>query len=176
MGVGVIIEERRKSRLLALKFAEWVSSMPTEISEDPIWNLDVYRLALLASEAAERDAQVLERNLRMRSAARGLYPAAAAIGTNLREGFSRDNSAERSQFYGYALESTRECREWYETARTGLPGEVIRHRLELMAAIVGMITSSMPDERTRPTREAIEESSITARSRRILFEEDIPFA
>ena len=105
-----------------MKFAEWVDSVPTEIVSDPIWKLEVYRLALLASEAAERDARVLEPNLRMRSVAGQLYAAAAAISTNLREGSSRDNSAERSQFYGYALESARECREWYETARTGLPG------------------------------------------------------
>lgn len=159
-----------------MKFADWVESVPTEIVNDPIWKLEVYRLALLASEAAERDARVLEPNLRMRSVAGQLYAAAAAISTNLREGTSRDDTAERSQFYGYALESTRECREWYETARTGLPGQVIRHRLELMASIVGMITLLMPDERTRPRREAVEESSITARSRRVLFEEHIPFA
>jgi four helix bundle protein len=161
---------------LALKFAEWVNSVPTQISNDPIWELEVYRLALLASEAAEGDARVLERNLRMRSVADRLYSAAAAISTNLREGGSRSESADRSQFYEYALASARECREWYETARTALPEAVIKHRLELMAAIVGMITSLMPDQRTRPTRDADDERGITAKSRRVLFDEDIPFA
>jgi four helix bundle protein len=146
------------------------------ISNDPIWQLEVYRLALLASDVAQRDAQVLERNLRMRSVADRLYPAAAAISTNLREGSSRGDSADRSQFYEYALGSARECREWYETARTGLPDAVIKHRLELMASIVGMITSLIPDQRTRPTREDSNERGITARSKRVLFDEHIPFA
>lgn len=159
-----------------MNFAEWADSVPEEIRSDSIWDLEVYRLALLAAEVASRDAQVLRPNLRMRSVADSLYAAAAAISTNIREGTARDSSSERGQFYDYALTATRECREWYETARTGLSAAVIRHRLELMAAIVGMITSLIPDERTRPAREARDEGGLTARSKRVLFEEELPFA
>jgi four helix bundle protein len=174
LGVGDIIEDRGASQ--PLNFAEWVNSVPAEIRNDPIWDLEVYRLALLTSEVADRDAQVLRPNLRMRSVAGQLAAAAATISTNLREGSSRDASAERVQFYEYALTATRECREWYETARTALPDLVIKHRLELIAAIVGMITSLIPDERTRPASEAPDEGGMTARSRRVLFEDPIPFA
>jgi len=159
-----------------LRFEEWVSTVPPEIRSDPIWKLEVYRLALLTSEVAERDSRALERILRMRSVAGRLSPAAAAISTNLREGTARDDSTDRSRFYAYALDSARECREWYETARTALPETVIKHRLELIAAIVGMIVALMPDQRTRPTREADDERGITARSKRVLFDEHIPFA
>lgn len=159
-----------------MKFAEWVDGVAPEIRNDPIWKLDVFQLGMLASEVAGRDAQVLERNLRMRSAADRLRSVAAAISVNLREGGSRGDAADRSRFYAYALDSAHECREWYETARNSLPEAVIKHRLELIASIVDMINSSMPDQRTRPTQEAGDESGITAKSRRTLFDEHIPFA
>jgi hypothetical protein len=32
-----------------MKYAEWLETVPSEITNDPIWKLEVYRLALFAS-------------------------------------------------------------------------------------------------------------------------------
>jgi four helix bundle protein len=122
-----------------LKFGEWVKSVPAQISNDPIWRLEVYRLALFASEIAQRDTRVLEQNRLMRPIADQLYRAAISISTNLTEGYSRSKAADRSRFFEYALGSARECRDWYYKARTALPEAVVNHRLELITSIVGMI-------------------------------------
>jgi hypothetical protein len=45
-----------------------------------------------------------------------------------------------------------------------------------MASIVGMITSLMPDQRTRSTRDAGNAYEVAVQHEHALFDEDIPFA
>jgi four helix bundle protein len=159
-----------------LRFAEWVNSVPTQISNDPIWKLQVYQPALFASEVAQRDAQSLAQKHLMRPISDQLYRAAASISANLTEGYSRSKAADRSRFYEYALGSARECRDWYYKARSALPEAVVNHRLELTASIVGMIASLISHQRTRAIRDARNAYEVAAQHEHALFDEDIPFA
>jgi hypothetical protein len=36
---------KEERRLLIMKYDEWILSVPGEITNDPIWKLEVYRLA-----------------------------------------------------------------------------------------------------------------------------------
>ena len=42
-----------------MKYAEWLVDVPSEITRDPIWKLEVYRLALFAGDIAWQDVQLL---------------------------------------------------------------------------------------------------------------------
>lgn len=33
-----------------MKYRKWLESMPGDITSDPLWNLEIYRLALFMSE------------------------------------------------------------------------------------------------------------------------------
>lgn len=40
-----------------MNFAEWLIDVPSEITNDPIWKLEVYRLALFAGDISWQDVQ-----------------------------------------------------------------------------------------------------------------------
>jgi hypothetical protein len=39
-----------------MTYEEWLASVPQELTDDPLWRMEVYRLALFASDLAWHDA------------------------------------------------------------------------------------------------------------------------
>ncbi len=42
-----------------MNYAEWLATVPSEITNDPIWKLEVYRLALFAGDIGWNDVLAL---------------------------------------------------------------------------------------------------------------------
>lgn len=137
-----------------MKYAEWLGSVPCEVSNDPIWKLEVYRLALFAGDIGWNDVLALSKTKLMYSIADQLHRSLGSISANLTEGYSRSKALDRARYLEIALGSARESRDWYYKSRHILPAEVIQHRLKLITQIVGMIASMLAHQRKSALREA----------------------
>jgi hypothetical protein len=73
----------------AMTYAEWLSEVPQEITADPLWNMEVYRLALFLGDVAWQDATKLATQLPTRALSDQLLRAAGSISANIAEGYSR---------------------------------------------------------------------------------------
>lgn len=55
-----------------MKYAEWLKTVPSEITNDPIWKLEVHRLALFAGDIGWEDIQKLSKENLMFSIQRAI--------------------------------------------------------------------------------------------------------
>jgi len=136
-----------------MKYAEWMLTVPSEITNDPIWKMEVYRLALFAGDIGWHDAQALTKEKLMWSVADQLHRSLDSISANLTEGYSRSKGLDRARFIETALGSAREARDWYYKSRHVLRAEVISHRMGLTTHIIGMLTPMIPHQRKNAIRE-----------------------
>jgi four helix bundle protein len=136
-----------------VKYQEWVTTVPSEITDDILWKMEVYRFALFACEIGWQDVTALMQDRRTRSLSDQLYRSLGSIGANIAEGYSRGTSKDRAHFYEYALGSARESRDWYYKAHYVLPGEIIAHRLKLVTQIIRLLLVMVPDQRGRYIKE-----------------------
>lgn len=58
-----------------MNFKEWVKEVPREITDDSLWTVEAYRLALFAAEVGWHDATKLMQDQRTRSLSDQLYRA-----------------------------------------------------------------------------------------------------
>ncbi len=130
-----------------MKFEDWLASVPTELTNDPLWRMEVWRLALFTSDLAWQDVSVLIRDRRMLGLADQLYRAVGSISANIAEGYSRRSGRDQARFYEYALGSAREARTWYFQARHLLPRAVTSHRLQLLTRIIRLLLTIIPASR-----------------------------
>ncbi len=136
-----------------MKYAEWIAGVPCEITNDPIWKMQVYRLALFAADIGRRDAVSLIKKPVARGVADQLFRSLCSISANLTEGYSRSKAPDRARFFEIALGSARECRDWYFKARQDLPADVVAHRMAMLSQIIGMLTLLIPQQRRQGLRE-----------------------
>ena len=136
-----------------LRFEEWVSTVPEEITGDTLWKIRAYQLALFACDAAWADVTSLIRDRRTLSLSDQLYRALGSISANLAEGYSRGTGRARARFYEYALGSAREGRDWYFKARHVLGPEVTPERLALLTDIIRLLLTMVPNQRGRKIRD-----------------------
>jgi four helix bundle protein len=136
-----------------MKYAEWIISVPNEITNDPIWKLEVYRLALFAGDIGWSDVVELSKNHLAREIAWQLNASLGSISANLTEGYSRSKGLDRARFFEYSLGSARESRDWYYKARHVLGDEITKHRLGLHTKIVSMLTPLVLHQRRNAIRE-----------------------
>jgi four helix bundle protein len=130
-----------------MNYTEWCRAVPECITGDPLWKMEVYRLALFAADIGWREASALAKDIRTRDLADQLYRALGSIGANLSEGYSRGTGKDRARFYEYALASARESRGWYFNARHILGDEVTTHRMNLLTQIIRLLLTIVPRER-----------------------------
>ena len=133
-----------------MTYEQWEAQVPNEIRNDPVWNVEAYRLGLFMSDLAWPDSTRLLKDRRMRGVADQLYRAASNISSNVCEGYSRSTGADRARFCEYALGSARETRDFYYKARHVLKEEVASHRMSLATKIVGLNVTMIKTERRRP--------------------------
>ena len=138
---------------MAVTFESWKEQVPDEIRKDPLWEIEVYRLSLFASDVCWRDTGTLREERRTRSLADQLYRSVGSISANVAEGFPRGTGKDRARFYEYALGSARESRDWYFKGRFVLGEEVVAHRHDLMTQIIRLLLVMVPEQRGGEIRE-----------------------
>jgi len=130
-----------------MTYEEWERSVPAVITEDTVWRVEAYRLALFLSDLAWSDVTKLTEDHRTISLADQLYRAVGKISSNVSEGYSRGTGKARACFYEYAMGSARESRDWYYKGRHVLGVAVSEHRMELAAKIVKLTIKMTSTER-----------------------------
>lgn len=143
-----------------MNYAEWLNTVPTEITNDPIWKLEVYRLALFAGDIGWQDVLALSKNNLMWGITDQLHRSLDSISANLTEGYSRSKGLDRARFIEYALGSARESRDWYYKSRHVLPGDVVKHRMDLLTQIISMLVPMISHQRKYAIRD--EQAEYTA--------------
>jgi four helix bundle protein len=134
-------------------YKEWLATVPAEITDDILWRMEVYRLAVFASDLAWRDIDRLAKDKRMIGLANQLYRAVGSIGANVAEGYSRRSGKDQARFYEYALGSAREARGWYYQGRHVLSKSVVTHRIDLLTRIIRLLLTIIPAERGHKLKE-----------------------
>ncbi len=136
-----------------MNYVEWQDTVFIEIKNDPIWKLEVYRLALFVGDIGWRDVLTLSKNKLMYSIADQLHRSLGSISANLTEGYSRSKGLDRARFIEISLGSARESRDWYYKSKQVLSPEVIKHRMGLTTHIIAMLTLMIPHQRKNAIRE-----------------------
>ena len=150
----------RREKILAMKYADWLRAVPSEIRQDALWNHEVYRLALFAADLGWNDGTKLFRDGRTRKLASQLVEAVASIGANISEGYSRGHQKDRARFCEYALGSARESRTWYFDGRHVLGEAVAGHRIRLHTQIIRLLLTMLPGTRGYALHEGSLETSV----------------
>jgi len=145
---------------------EWLTTVPREFTEDPLWRMEVYRLAFLVGDLSWTDVTRLMQDKRTVSLSDQLYRAVGSIKANIAEGYSHRSGKDQARFYEYSLGSARESRGWYYDARHVLGEQVGKHRIQLMTKIIRLLLTIIPAERGF---ELSEEQEIYAVDDRFLF-------
>ncbi|HET9913633.1 MAG TPA: four helix bundle protein [Anaerolineales bacterium] len=135
-----------------MNYAERLSTVPAKITNDPIWKLEIYRLALFAGDIGWHDVLALSKTKLMWSVADQLHRSLDSISANLTEGYSRSKGLDH-RFLEFALGSARESRDWYYKSRHVLPEEVVKHRMELLTQIISMLVPMISHQRKHAIRE-----------------------
>ena len=122
-------------------FRAWEASASENLSGDPVWRFNAYRVALFLLNRVGRDAKILQGRRALPFQTDQLLRAIASISANIAEGLGRTSAAERSRFFGVALGSLREAQTWYCAVATELPPELADLRLgqltELRRLLIG---------------------------------------
>jgi four helix bundle protein len=136
-----------------MNYQEWLATVPAEITQDPLWNLEVYRLGVFVADIGWEDILCLDKNKITRDAADQIHRSLDSISANIAEGYSRSTGKDRARYFEYALGETREARDRYFKARRVLRHEVILHRMKLLTQIAKMLNALVPTQRKRGIRE-----------------------
>jgi len=128
-------------------YDEWLTSLPSELTNDPLWRMEVYRFAIFAGDLAWHDVRKLVQDKRTISLADQLYRAVGSISANIAEGYSRRSGKDQARFYEYSLGSAREARIWYYQGRHVLSEAVATHRMRLLTRIIRLLLTIIPAER-----------------------------
>lgn len=131
-----------------MNFESWMRSLPAEITGDPLWKVEAYRLSLFAAEVAWQDVTKLSGDRRTLDIAGQLYRAVGSVEANISEGYSRGGGRDRARFFEYALGSARESRGWYYKGRHILGGDVVDPRLRLFTQIVRLLITMVTQQRS----------------------------
>jgi four helix bundle protein len=134
-------------------YADWERAVSPGIKADSLWRMKAYRFALFLDDLCWHDTAKLLKVPRMLGIADPLARATGSIGANLAEGYSRGTGRDRARFYEYSLGSARESRHWYYKVRYVLGEAVYQHREQILAKIIRLLLTMIPDQRQRVLKE-----------------------
>lgn len=157
-----------------MNYREWEESVTVSIKNDPLWKMDVYRLALFVGDIGWSDALMLSKHSLTSRQAEQLYASLGSISVNITEGYSRSKGLDRARFFEYALGSARESRDWYYKSRHIPRGEVIQHRIELLTQIIGMLVLTVKHQRQHSIREEQAKYSAMPQSSTFRIDTEVP--
>ncbi|MBM4467065.1 MAG: four helix bundle protein [Chloroflexi bacterium] len=130
-----------------MTFEEWLATVPPELTNDPLWRMEVYRLAVFAGDLAWRDVCKLAQDKCTVSLSDQLYRAVGSVSANIAEGYSRRSGKDQARLYEYSLGSARETRGWYYQGRHVLSEAIAMHRIRLLTSIIRLLLTIIPTER-----------------------------
>ncbi|MBK9052501.1 MAG: four helix bundle protein [Chloroflexi bacterium] len=136
-----------------MNYQEWKEQVPIEMKGDPLWKVEMFRLALLMADLSWPDATKLLQDKRTLDLSSQLLRAVGSISANFAEGYSRGTGKDRARFYGYSLGSARESRVWYYQGRHVLTLPVAIHRIKLLTQIIRYLLTTIPEQRGQTLRE-----------------------
>jgi four helix bundle protein len=136
-----------------VNYQEWISTVPEEIRQDPLWSLEIYRLGLLIGDISWEDTEKLDKNSHTRGAADQIRRSLDSISANIAEGYSRSTPKDRARYFEYSLGEAREARDRYYKVRRALKQEVVSHRIQLLTQIIKILNTFVPSQRKRGIRE-----------------------
>ncbi len=136
-----------------MNYDSWLKTVPVEVTGDTLWKVEAYRLAMFLTDLGWRDVTKLMHDKRTFGLADQLYRSCGSIGANISEGYSRGSGKDRVRFYEYSLGSARETRGWYFNARHSLGENVADHRTKLVAQIIRLLLTMIPEQRDVHLRE-----------------------
>lgn len=136
-----------------MNYQTWLAAVPPEITQDKLWLMEVYRIALFIGDLAWLDIVKLSENRRMIRLSDQLFAAAGSISANIAEGYGRGSTKDQIRFYEYSLGSARETRNWYFQSRFVLGEPVASHRIRLVTSSVRQLLTIIPSERGYKLRE-----------------------
>jgi four helix bundle protein len=131
-----------------MNYENWVKTVPGEITNDSLWKMEAYRLALFVADLGWYDVTKLASDRRTLDLAGQLYRALGSIEANISEGYSRGGGRDRARFYEYALGSARESRGWYYKGRHVSGEAVVQHRMHVLTHIIRLLLTMIPDQRS----------------------------
>ena len=89
-----------------MNYTEWIPTVFPEITNDPLWRMEVYRLGLFIGDIAWFDVGKLIQDPRMFKLSDQLYSAVGSISANIAEGYSKASKKDQARFYEYSLGSS----------------------------------------------------------------------
>lgn len=134
-------------------FQEWQETMPAEIIQDAVWQMEAYRLAASLSDLNWYDLVKLCHHPLTQALCDQLMRSAGSVAANIVEGYSRSSHRDKARFYEYALGSARESREWYLRGQHVLGSAVTQHRIQLLTQIIRLLLVMIPRQRAKTLRE-----------------------
>ena len=136
-----------------MNYQEWQTTVPEDISQDPLWKFEVYRLGLFIADIGWEDVVLLNKNNLTRDAADQIFRSLNSISANIAEGYSRSTGKDRARYFEYSLGEAREARDRYFKVRRALKQEVVLLRIKLLTQIVKMLNAIVPTQRKHGIRE-----------------------
>jgi four helix bundle protein len=130
-----------------MNYNDWLAIVPKEITDDTLWRMEVYRIALFVGDVAWHDVTKLMRDRRTLNLSDQLYSAVGSVSSNIAEGYSRSSHKDQVRFYEYSLGSARESRNWYFEGRHVLGETISNHRIQLHTQIIRHLLKIIPAER-----------------------------
>lgn len=128
-------------------YDQWLTTVPEVFTQDSLWKLKAYRLALFATDVGWQDIKILSKTIGMHSVADQLYRALGSVCANIAEGYSRYSPREKARFYECALGSARESRDWYYKSRRLISEDDINQRYDLLTQIIRLLITMIPQQR-----------------------------
>lgn len=134
-------------------FLKWVAEADKSRMGDPLWSVQAYRLGVYAVACHTFD-RTENAELRKAAALDQLTRSIGSIPANISEGYSRSSIADRTRFYGYALGSTRESIDWYDSLLPEL-GQVAEDRKATLTQIRRLLLTTLKNARAEGTTDVM---------------------
>lgn len=128
-------------------FADWATSVPSQIRSSPLWEYQAYQKSLFLYELVWFDCEVMMKDMRGRAIAEQIIRSSGSISANIEEGYSRGFGRDYARFLSIALGSARETQGWYVRARHLLAPAVLEHRLALLDEIISLLITTIQRQR-----------------------------
>ncbi len=136
-----------------MNYQEWMKTVPEEITQDPLWSLEVYRLGFFIGDITWDDTEILQKNPSTRTAADQIRRSLDSISANIAEGYSRSTGKDKARYFEYALGEAREARDRFYKVRRVLKPEVVLHRMKILTRVIKILNVFVPVQRKKGIRE-----------------------
>lgn len=81
-----------------MTYDEWLKSVPPELTEDPLWRMEVFRYALIIGDLSWHDVSKVVEDKRALRLSSQLYSAVGSIAANIAKGYTMDRRKTKLDF------------------------------------------------------------------------------